>query len=96
VAGVNFFSKLMADDDGRLQFVPNHSPAGACVDLRFEMNVLVALSTAPHRLDPNPRWEPKPVQLVAWQSDPPGEDDYCRNFRPENRRGFLNTELLFR
>jgi urea carboxylase-associated protein 2 len=96
VAGVNFFSKVAADDAGRVQFVPNHSSAGAFVDLRFEMNVLVALSTAPHALDPNPRWEPKPVQLIAWRSDPPGEDDYCRNFRPENRRGFTNTERLFR
>jgi hypothetical protein len=21
------------------------------------------------------------------------DDDYCRNFRPENARGFINTEL---
>jgi len=96
VPGVNFFSKVMADDSGRLQFVPGHSHTGAYVDLRCEMNVLVVLSAAPHSLDPGPDWQPKPVQLIAWRSDPPGEDDYCRNFRPENRRGFYNTEILFR
>jgi len=96
VPGVNFFSKVAADDTGCVQFVPGHSPAGACVDLRFEMHVLAALSAAPHALDPNPKWQPKPVRLIAWRSDPPGEDDYCRNFRPENRRGFHNTEILFR
>ena len=96
VPGVNFFSKVVADDAGRLTFVPRHSPAGSAVDLRFEMNVLVVLSTAPHALDPDPHWNPKPVRLAAWRADPPDEDDYCRTFRPENRRGFHNTELLFR
>jgi urea carboxylase-associated protein 2 len=96
VPGVNFFSKVAADDAGRMQFVPGHARAGDFVDLRFEMNVLVALSAAPHALDPNPRWEPRRVQLLAWRCAPPGEDDYCRNFRPENRRGFYNTEILFR
>ncbi len=96
VPGINFFSKVVADAAGRIQFISGHPVAGSFVDLRFEMNVLVALSTAPHLLDPNPRWEPKPVQLIAWRSDPPGDDDYCRNFRPENRRGFYNTEILFR
>jgi urea carboxylase-associated protein 2 len=96
VANVNFFSKVAVDDAGRMQFVPGNSRADDCVDLRFEMDTLVVLSTAPHPLDPNPKYEPKPVQLVAWRADPPGEDDYCRNFRPENRRGFINTERLYR
>ena len=29
-------------------------------------------------------------------ADAPAQDDYCRNFRPENGRGFFNTEKLFR
>lgn len=96
VANVNFFSKVTVDDDGRMHFVPGHSRAGAAVDLRFEMDTLVALSTAPHPLDPNPTYQPRPVRLIAWRADPPGEDDLCRNFRPENRRGFINTERLYR
>jgi urea carboxylase-associated protein 2 len=96
VANVNFFSKVTADDGGRLRFCPGNSKVGDYVDLRFEMNALVVLSAAPHRLDPKPQYVPAAVQLIAWRADPPGEDDYCRNFRPENRRGFYNTELLFR
>jgi urea carboxylase-associated protein 2 len=89
---VNFFSKVSADADGRLHFHPDHSKAGASVDLRFEMNTLVALSTAPHPLDPEPNYRPRPVRLSAWHVEPAGKDDFCRNFCPENQRGFANTE----
>ena len=89
---VNFFSKVTADEDSRLHFHADHSPAGSHVDLRFEMNTLVCLSTAPHPLDPRPTYAPKPVQILAWRADAAREDDYCRNSRPENQRGFINTE----
>lgn len=95
-ANINFFSKVLITEEGAMQFVPNHSAAGSWLDLRFEMNTLVAFSTAPHPLDPNPEYAPKPVTLIAFRSDPPALDDFCRNFRPENGRGFYNTEILFR
>lgn len=62
---VNFFSMVSADDDGRLSFHPAHSRAGDSVDLRFEMNTLVCLSTAPHPLDPNPQYWPGSITLSA-------------------------------
>ena len=95
VPNLNFFSKVAADVDGRLAFQEGHSPAGAFVDLRAEMNILVVLSTCPHPLDPAPRYAPKPVKLVLWRSDPPAADDVCRTSRPENARGFENTERYF-
>ena len=96
VANVNFFSKVTVDADGALRFVAGHSVAGAAVDLRFEMNTLVALSTAPHPLDPKPQYAPAAVRLIAYRAAAPAPDDYCRNFRPENARGFYNTEALIR
>lgn len=96
VPNVNFFSKVSCDETGRLHFAANHSQAGAFVELRFEMNVLVVVSTCPHPLDPNPEYAPKPVLLQSWCCGTPDEQDLCRNFRPENVRGFYNTELLFR
>jgi urea carboxylase-associated protein 2 len=96
VANLNFFSKVVADETGALQFQPGNSRPGDYLDLRFEMNTLVVLSTAPHPLDPGTQYAPGRLQLVAWRADPPGADDYCRNFRPENGRGFYNTEILFR
>lgn len=96
VPNINFFSKVSADEAGDLHYQSGHSAAGSCVELRFEMNVLVVLSASQHPLDPNPRYAPKPVLLQTWQCGTPDQYDYCRNFRNENVRGFYNTELLFR
>lgn len=96
VPNVNFFSKVSCDESGGLHFAASHTKAGAFVELRFEMNVLVVLSATQHPLDPNPDYAPKPVLLQAWRCGTPDEGDHCRNFRPENARGFHNTELLFR
>jgi urea carboxylase-associated protein 2 len=99
IANINFFSKVAVGDDGALRFVPDHSAAGGSVDLRFEMNTLVALSSAPHPLDPNPVYAPKPVKLIAYRVYRPEErvpaDDFCRTFRPENVRSFINTDMLY-
>jgi uncharacterized protein len=89
---VNFFSKVSADTEGKLVFHTGHSKADDFVDLRFEMNTLICLSTAPHPLDTRPTYAPGAIQLVAWHAGLAAADDYCRNFRPENQRGFINTE----
>jgi len=92
---VNFFSKVTVDDAGRLSFHPGNSRPGAFVDLRAEMNALVILNTCIHPLDPSPTYAPKPVELTIYTSPPPGPDDFCRNFRMENQRGFTITERYF-
>jgi urea carboxylase-associated protein 2 len=95
VPNLNLFSKVTAAADGALQFHAGHSRAGSFVDLRAEMNVLVVLNTCPHPLDPAVPYAPKPIKLTIWRSDPPGPDDPCRTSRPENERGFVNTERFF-
>jgi len=94
-ANVNWFSKVVADESGDLHFDAGHAKAGAFVDLRFDMNSLVMLSTCPHPLDPRSDWDPKPLRLEVWRCGIAGESDYCRNFRPENQRAFLNNERYF-
>ena len=94
-APVNFFSRVVVDETGAMTFVPDHSRAGDAVELRAEMNVLVVLNTCQHPLDPNPRYEPKPVALSVRRVPPPGPDDLCRTSRPENERGFTLTERYF-
>lgn len=95
VPNLNLFSKVVADAEGKLQLVAGHGKAGSHVDLRAEMNVLVVLNTCPHPFAPGPTYAPKPVKLVVYRSDPPGPDDLTRNSRPENARGFTNTERYF-
>ncbi len=94
-ASINFFSKVTVEPCGAMKFVAAHSRIGAYVELRFEMNTLVVLSTAPHPLDPRPEYAPGRLQLIARRTEAVGRDDYCRVFRPENQRGFQNTEALF-
>lgn len=96
VSNVNLFSKVVVNDDGDLKFDEGNSQAGNFIDLRAEMNNLVVLSTAPHPMAPKGEYNPQPVQLTAWSSGEVSEEDYCRNFRPENVRGFENTERWFR
>ena len=95
VAPVNFFSKVTVDEEGRFHFVPGHAKAGDYVDLRLDMDVLVAFSAAPHPLDPNPAYAPGKVGLAAWRSGPAPKDDYCRAFRPENARALHNSDMLY-
>lgn len=95
VAPVNFFSKVVVDDEGRFRYVPGHAKAGDHVDLRLDMDVLVAFSTAPHPLDPRPAYAPGRVGIAAWRSGPAPADDYCRAFRPENARALYNTDMLY-
>jgi hypothetical protein len=92
-ANVNWFSKVSIDEAGAMIFAPDNSPAGSTVDLRFEMDTLVLLHTCPHPMDPAAEYPRKPVDLQFFQADPPAEDDFCRNFRPENGRGFRNNEI---
>lgn len=93
VPNVNFFSKVSADDEGRLHFQPDHAKAGDFVDLRAEMDLLVILTTCHHPQDTAPAYGPKPVKLQIWRADPPAADDYCRTYRPENERAFYNAEV---
>lgn len=92
---LNLFTKVVADESGELRYVPGHSAAGSFIDLRAELHVLAVLTTCPHVFDPSPQYAPQPVGLTLWKSDAPGPDDACRRSRPENERGFANTERMF-
>ena len=93
-ANVNFFVKVATDLEGYLRWVPN-TRAGAFVELRAELNVLVVLSNTPHPLDPSPTYAPKPVALEIRRVPAPGADDPARISCPENGRGFTLTERYF-
>jgi len=93
---VNFFSKVVVQNDGSMEYVPSNRAAGDFVKLRAEMNLLVILDTGQHPLDPNPQYAPKSVKFSIREAAPVAMDDPCRLSRPENARGFINTERYFR
>jgi urea carboxylase-associated protein 2 len=94
VPNVNFFVKIVADDQGNLTWIQQAKPGGF-VEVRAELNTLIVLSNTPHPLDPNPAYDPGDVQLTIRSGVPAGKDDPCRKSRPENGRGFTLTETYF-
>lgn len=95
VPNLNLFTKVAPDAEGRLSFVPGHSKPGASISLRAEMNVLVVMTTCPHVYEASPTYAPRKIGLSIYAGDAPGTDDLCRRSRPENERGFANTERMF-
>ncbi|PIW78565.1 MAG: urea carboxylase, partial [Piscirickettsiaceae bacterium CG_4_8_14_3_um_filter_44_38] len=89
------FSKLSVDDSGKMNYVPHNSTAGNSVSLRFEMDCIVCLSTVQHPLDPNPNYDPKPIQLTVNRAEPVNQNDPCRLHRPENERAYYNTKIYY-
>lgn len=95
VANVNFFSKVTVDESGRMTFVGNHCPAVASITLRTEMDVLFVLANCPHPLSEPGDYPSVPVKVDIAVSQPPGSDDFCRNFRPECARAMTLTDRLY-
>ena len=92
-SNLNLFSKVVVDDAGNLQLDEEACRAGSAITLRFEMDTLVVLHTCPHPLNSAADYPRKPVLCELMTSAPLTDDDYCLNFRPENRRGFENNRL---
>lgn len=94
-ANLNLFSKVYTDEQGNLSFAENHANAGDIIELRFEMETLVVLSTCPHPMNPAAEYPFKPVEMSLLKSAPVASDDTCLNHRPENGRGFENNRRAF-
>ena len=92
---LNLFSKVTVDGEGALQFEAGNSRAGDYIELYAPMDTLVVLTALQHPLDPNPVYSPRPVQLSWHRVDSDGISVLCRTSRPENARGFHNTERLY-
>lgn len=92
VAGVSLFKGTRIDGDGRPRWMDDGSVPGAHVVLRAEMDVLVALSNTPHRMDPRPDYVCTRLRATAYTGPPPPADDPRRTTSPEGERAFQNTD----
>ena len=95
VPNLNWFSKVVSDDDGKLSFVSGHSKAGDHIDLRFDMDTLVVLNTCQHPLDTDLVYHPRRVKLEVFNTPPPALDDPSFTVRPENARAHRNTDDFY-
>lgn len=91
-ANLNLFSKVVADAEGNLVLAAK-APAGSTVDLRFEMDTLVVLHTAPHPLDRADEWPARPVRYEIRLAETDAAQDTAVLARAENARGLLNNRL---
>lgn len=94
-ANLNLFSRVLTDDEGNITLDDSHSSAGASVTLRFEMDTLLLMHSCPHPLSRATEYPRTPVQCEFFQAEPVTEDDFCMNFREENKRGFENNRLYY-
>lgn len=92
---LNLFSKVTVDSDGCFHFQPGNSKAGDYIELYAPMDTLVVLTALQHPMDPSPDYAPKPLQLSWHKVESDGISVLCRTSRPENQRGFHNTERLY-
>ena len=92
---LNLFSRVDVTADGAFAFHAGNSQAGDYIELYAPMDTLVILTALQHPLDPNPAYAPKPVQLSWHKVESDGISVLCRTSRPENGRGFHNTERLY-
>ena len=94
-SNINWFSKVVVDDKGNIALDTRNQCAGNSITLRFEMDTLVIMHACPHPLNTSAQYPFKAVQIELGAADPVTNDDYCKNFRPENQRGFNNNDLYY-
>jgi uncharacterized protein len=92
VMSFNPFARVMVAPEGELVWSPGLGKAGAAIELRAEMRVLVALSATPHVLDPAREYAPGSLRVEVLEPAEPPSDDACRTFSDEARRAFANTD----
>jgi uncharacterized protein len=91
---ITFFAGVTTDETGRLVW-RGTATGSHHVDVRAEMNLLVALSNCPHPLGPSSRFEPQPMRATVWRSPPPSANDLNRTATEEAVRAFESTDARF-
>jgi urea carboxylase-associated protein 2 len=94
VIGVNWFSKVSVDEQGGFVYHPGHCQPGHWFELRCDMDVVVAVSSAPHPLDTRSVYQPGRIGILARHVGAAAPDDVCRRLRPENARALHNTDMF--
>ena len=95
MANLNLFKAVRVAPDGALSFDPDSSTAGAFVELRMDMEVLVVVGVGPHVLDPRGSGQAGRIRVLAVRGAVAGVEDPIRNSSPEATRAFENVDDYF-
>ena len=91
---LTLFAPVRVDAQGRFVWHEDRRQGGDYVELRAEMDLLLALSNCPHPLDPAPHYAAAPIEVLRIASAAPSADDLCRTATDEARRGFDNLAAI--
>lgn len=91
---LNLFSKVQPDNNGNLSYVRSNN-TDQMIELRFEMDCLVFLSSAPHALDNSMEYSPADIQLSLFKALPLQKTDVCRDSCSQNQRAFQNNNRYY-
>lgn len=91
---VAFFAPVSVDQTGRIGWNDDQRKAGDFVELRAEMDLMIAISNCPHPLDPARTYAPGPLEITRLSGVPVDPADFCRTGTPEALRGFENTDAF--
>jgi urea carboxylase-associated protein 1 len=68
-ANINFFMNVPVTPAGQHTFADGVSDAGKYVELRAEMDTLIAISNCPQLNNPCNAYNPTPIQILIWEAD---------------------------
>jgi len=91
---ITFFAPVALDAAGRFIWKDGCKQAGDFVDLRAEMNLIVAASNCAHPLNPSQSGGGA-VTLIKHRVSAASPDDLCRTASPEGMRAFAFTDRLY-
>lgn len=91
---ISFFAPVNVDAEGRFQWDASRRQAGDFIDLRAEMDVLVALSNCPHPLDASLAYATGDAEIVHYRAGRVGDSDLCRTASAEAARAFENNAFF--
>ncbi|UJW85349.1 urea amidolyase associated protein UAAP1 [Devosia sp. SL43] len=91
-SALTLFAPVRVDADGNFIWRDDLRVAGDNVELRAEMDLIVAFSNCPHPLDPSPTYAPQPVTVTRFRTSI-AADDLCRTATAEAVRGFENNAM---
>ncbi|MEM9205368.1 MAG: urea amidolyase associated protein UAAP1 [Pseudomonadota bacterium] len=89
------FASVVTDSDGALIWDETVQLKNTFVDLRAEMNLIMAVVNTPHPLSVGDNYEPKPIKVTVFDPGPVTSDDLTRTGTDEAIRAFENTDPLF-
>jgi hypothetical protein len=88
---VSFFAPVSVESSGRFVWRDGLRKPGDFVDLRAELDLLVAISNCPHPLDPTKTYVSDDLNVIRYRSSDQDKDDLCRTASAEAKRAFENN-----